>query len=591
MDRPKQLFFGIGISIALITGLLGFHASGYNILESLYLTVQLFVLEADISFIKQSLWLKVAYFLAPVVTASAIINFILFIAEKKFKQLKIKSFDQHVIFCGLGLYAEFLIKDFVKEKYKVVVIEKNKDHPLAARLERKAVIFLEGDAKSEKVLLAAGILRASYVLIFTSDDLENLSISNSVSRIVTKDADNNFKQRISNTKLKALVHLEQHYDFEIFKNYHEVNLNNQVREVDFHAVNIYNKAAAAIVEENSPDQFISIESEKDSPAHILVLGFKALGQNVLMQAAHLYHFANLSKLKVTLIDDDIDQQYRSFLNDFPNFSKIIDIQLIEHRDFFEQKINEKIKDISVAFICLPDDGASIFFYKKMRQVFFSIHRKLETPRINIILPQNTGINRLFGSISKEADKLNAKIYELMDTYCNKKLIIDDKESFDAIAMQIHNLYLANHLEPDDLLREWEALSDSQKDFNRYSARHFNIKMRYIGGKIVNKDYDGETFEIDSLEDYKKLTIAKMEHNRWTAEKLLTGFVPGDIGIEGEEHKFLKNVLKFHKDIRPWEELNQNDKDKDFTSFKNIKTILKSIDKKVITLRREYVSEH
>ncbi len=38
-----------------------------------------------------------------------------------------------------------------------------------------------------------------------------------------------------------------------------------------------------------------------------------------------------------------------------------------------------------------------------------------------------------------------------------------------------------HLEKNELHRSWEALTDAQKDFNMYPARHFPIKL-YISEK-------------------------------------------------------------------------------------------------------------
>ena len=70
------------------------------------------------------------------------------------------------------------------------------------------------------------------------------------------------------------------------------------------------------------------------------------------------------------------------------------------------------------------------------------------------------------------------------------------------------------------------------------------------------------FEYDKISELQKDTLARMEHERWNAEKLLTGFVPGKVGLEKDFYKLLKENLKWHKDIRPWEELTKEDQKKD-----------------------------
>ncbi len=105
---------------------------------------------------------------------------------------------------------------------------------------------------------------------------------------------------------------------------------------------------------------------------------------------------------------------------------------------------------------------------------------------------------------------------------------------------------------------WEKLSDSDKDSNRYPARHFQyVKLPYLKKHNCILLYDTA----------KKLTaigtnIGKMEHNRWNAEKLLTGFVKGDNNIPNKTDKDLRNRLKYHYCICPWESLDPDNQMKD-----------------------------
>ena len=157
-------------------------------------------------------------------------------------------------------------------------------------------------------------------------------------------------------------------------------------------------------------------------------------------------------------------------------------------------------------------------------------------------------------------------------------------------MQIHELFRKD--KNVDLILSWEELTDGKKDYNRYPARHLAIKLRYLGAELVEHKDSREPYYITDATDTQKTTIAKMEHLRWNAEKTITGFVKGDVilfekekGLEKKQQiesnviqEKLKVELKWHKDIRNWDELTIEDKEKDLRVYNEMDTILKSVEK-------------
>ncbi len=93
--------------------------------------------------------------------------------KKKKVKKKIESMSNHIVVCGFGrngMQASERLKAYRKP---FVVIEKNKE--IIERHEDE-VLFIEGDANEDEVLMEAGIDRARYLIATLPDDAENLFI-------------------------------------------------------------------------------------------------------------------------------------------------------------------------------------------------------------------------------------------------------------------------------------------------------------------------------------------------------------------------------------------------------------------------------
>ena len=98
-----------------------------------------------------------------------------------FKQLKLKRVQQridklknHTIVCGYGrngMQAIIKLKNYQKE---FVVIEKDKD--LIETLDEEGVLYVEGDATTDEVLMKAGIEKVSNLITALPSDADNLFV-------------------------------------------------------------------------------------------------------------------------------------------------------------------------------------------------------------------------------------------------------------------------------------------------------------------------------------------------------------------------------------------------------------------------------
>ncbi len=106
---------------------------------------------------------------------------------------------------------------------------------------------------------------------------------------------------------------------------------------------------------------------------------------------------------------------------------------------------------------------------------------------------------------------------------------------------------------------WGTLTDRLKDSNRYVARHLAVKTHFLT-KMGHKNFGREV-----IERYFKV-LAPVEHKRWCSEKMVFKFRFGEFPSDGKLKKVLKNNLKIHNQLIPYEDLTEEEEDKDFNMF-------------------------
>ncbi len=95
------------------------------------------------------------------------------ILKKKKVKKKIDSLSNHVVVCGYGRNGMQAAEKLKAYKKPFVVIEK--DREIIERYENE-VLFVEGDANEDDILMSAGIERAQYLITAVPDDAANLFI-------------------------------------------------------------------------------------------------------------------------------------------------------------------------------------------------------------------------------------------------------------------------------------------------------------------------------------------------------------------------------------------------------------------------------
>lgn len=119
--------------------------------------------------------------------------------------------------------------------------------------------------------------------------------------------------------------------------------------------------------------------------------------------------------------------------------------------------------------------------------------------------------------------------------------------------------------------EYEGFFDQPKEMQQTALDNitkYRAKAERFGYRIVLKTAVGYGDKvIPKFEDVEMEQLAKMEHDRWMAQKISQGYQRGD--IKDEE-------AKTHPCLVPYEELPENEKDKDRRNIRNMIPFLEEL---------------
>jgi len=237
------------------------------------------------------LW--IAYFGAPLITASALLEAVVRLVDPL--GLRVKTLDDHVVLGGAGRLTMVYVKKLRERDAKrtVVVVERDANHPSIPELRDsyQATVII-GDITHDEVLRNLRLRRAYRVLFLTGDDFANL------------DAAAKALHRAPDLAGRLVAHVSK------LGFMREALGSGVIRDAEI--FNGHEFAAVNLVEQHLVGRF------RDTPESDLVvlLGFGRFGQTVLRQ---LQEQALKSFDEVVIVDERATTMGRIF-GEYPGFS-------------------------------------------------------------------------------------------------------------------------------------------------------------------------------------------------------------------------------------------------------------------------------
>ncbi len=172
--------------LVLLFGVLGYRFfSNFSWIEAIYMTIitvttvgfaEVRPLDADAKIFTVFLIVTSVFifgFAISVITEYLLSRNSLEILKKKKVKKQIDSLTNHVVVCGFGRNGMQAAEKLMAYKKPFVVVERDKE--IVDRYSDE-ILFVEGDANEDEVLLEAGIKHAQYLITAVPDDAANLFI-------------------------------------------------------------------------------------------------------------------------------------------------------------------------------------------------------------------------------------------------------------------------------------------------------------------------------------------------------------------------------------------------------------------------------
>ena len=542
-------------------------------------------------------------------------------------------FKKHVIVIGLSRIGTQIAINLSKAGRNVIVISNEPLGPDAEVIKRNGGFVIFSKGFDERTLKRAGLANASTVFIASSDDDINIKLAQFISRLKKRKyfyGNLKLMVHINNSDLKNL--LSDYLDISSGDSIdlQPFNINDVAAKLvyDQYPPHLYlvdqtakdNEKIIGIVGDNEIAKSFLIEnsilSQYGDQINLKVLLINENADSYLNSIIKQYpNIGDLLQLvSVELKNENFsskhqwDENFLSSINSLDavyffgnNDAKLINSSLHLRKFLYEKTMN--IRKIPI-IVCLPEDtmvveildvddekttkkslseklkeDVVIHLFRKFTDSC-SINRMIDGSGENDILAK--AINYYY-SIKYEFDNLlyinfkksnnNEFIKRLEREIIEFKVKRGDPLSqIEQLVLDFIKQYTKGSIEKIknifSINRSWGRLTDRKKESNRYVARHISIKT-FVLKKIGVKD-----FSSDEINLYVK-QIAPIEHNRWTAEKLAFDFSFGKLPPTDKNLKsILKDTLKVHDQLLPFNQLDEINKEKDIDMFYLLKLLQK-----------------
>lgn len=441
----------------------------------------------------------------------------------------------------------------------------------------KNVYVLNGEFAEEEIK-SLYVGTAEKVYIFGERDIigssiKNLEIAFTISKIIAPNREKS---------LPCYVHLPTPSSFDMIKGVDFIQ--EPAKSVDIRLFNFHEDWARRIWSQSLTDkkyrysstQIGNIDITIHKHVHFVIIGFGKMGQALTRYAVRMAHFKTAENTQITVIDHKIGDKKDQFYAQTPGIrnvtgaDKVTDINEIE---FIEQNVfsdetkgklsawaNESGKKLHI-MICISDPDQAL-------SMGMTLPQEIKQKDIPVLIRQarfneNTFWDQQSGKKRSEGANNWKHLYffgwrnEFYDWSTHEKLACAMHESYREVSEKDGWLD-----ESKPQYKKWDDLPECFRWSNRYRTDMITVKWRRIGrndSDLLSDDLKNE-FTEDEIE-----LLARMEHDRWCAERFIDGWV---YGPERDDK------AKVHPDLIAFDDLTDQQKKYDLNTLNDIKQLLK-----------------
>jgi hypothetical protein len=576
--RTSIILLVLSSIVSFVAAYIGFGGveEDYSIASRAYMALQLFTFQGGDVEGSVPFGVEIARWLAPATTLGGVYAAAHAFFLKLWGNLRLRWVRGHTVICGGGAKGSALAAELAESAdTKVVLIDPAESAELEA-LRRQGVLVCIGDGGNASIMQQVGLYRASRLVCITGDDRTNIGMALAAAE--------SLPQERVNEPLDIFVHVGEVARRNILQRSQMLDLKHDPR----HRIRLFNCHAnrARLAFEEYPLEWDARTGLRDD-VHLVVGALGPLEKAMVVHAAHIGHFRNGGRVRVHLVSVRANADEAALLKEYPGLRKCAELEShpIAEADDFVDAVAEAAsawsKDSLITVLPGGSAEAALAEALLLGERLKSGHDPDDDgeggPILRVLLdaPADSGIRAMV----VKNPKLASWIRFLPDLVAAVGKDAVFQESLDRVARKIHETWKSQTDEKirvaeangetevvkkhrkKETYRDWDDLTEEQKDGNRLAADHIPVKFRTVG--LDPKDGHAVREAWPKLNDQELDLLSRMEHERWAAPLWMSGWKQGS-NDNGETD----NLRRLHPNLVPYDELDQETKNYDIKQVRS-----------------------
>ncbi|MES3019700.1 MAG: NAD-binding protein [Bacteroidota bacterium] len=625
LEKVKLVIIILSVLLVFVLGILGFQETTgeeFNFFGAIYSTICLFLM-GNADPVVGSTYLLIAQYLAAILFSLGVFSLVFDQVQNAYIIAKIRfRYRDHIVVFSLNTVGQKIATELLSKGYKVVVVESETDNSFIHQIKEKRGLVLIGNGTDGKSIGNAGLALAKTCIIAGDDDKENMEIANEI--LYYRERKN------TEDSIKILLHITDNNNINVLKDYLDIHNEDEDYDLEtFNVSQLAAKKIYDLYPPHQYLDPVQDEENIIAVVGYTQAAEEFLLENIILshypELTNLKVY--LVDKDADLHYNDFSFKY-PFYNEFIDIIPVKLHNSSFYGNFaLSKKHIEKISKARVVYMFGESDAALLTSSANLRQFFYNQISSLAHTPIILCLPEDAGITELLDSNRDPktnativfSKKLNIQLYHMVSDSCTTESLLEHSELIDKLS-KIINYYYSMKYEfsyelkdrweiPDaDALiakaekillampeeeekinektiqkrlirylseqtgihynslysrlsveKRWNILTHRKKDSNRYAARQLNLKfnsLKRIGCDPLTNE--------NIVRYYGRL--APMEHKRWSGEKMVFNYKYGILVADKNDRYILKDILKIHDQLIPYEQLTEIEKEKDLNLF-------------------------
>ncbi len=522
-----------------------------HLLDIVFRSFQLFVLQTDAEY-PMPWQLNAARLLAPLAAGYTALQALAAVFAEQMCSLRIRSSRGHTVICGLGRKGRLLVQEFLAHGHRVVVIEQDQENDFLRQCRDAGALIVPGDAASRDVLTRARPQQAATVIAVCGDDGVNAEVAVQMRELAQQSAER---------RPTCLIHISDPDLYELMRTHEMATPAHNGLRLEF--FNVFVRAARSLL--NAFPQLTQAADGERLP-HLAIVGSGPMGERLAVEAVLRWkprHELRGERLAITLAGPAAAAHCELWRAKYPDLATVCDLRAADmDLDASEFHRAEFLHAVTAVLVCLDDDNSGI---SRALQVHNSLHGR-QTPVI-ACLAEEEGLPSLLrtrGGVPGPEEGLH--FFGMLNHTCGLDLVPGG--THEVVARLLHEEYVRQREATGETAAEnralvsWDELSPELMESSRLEADAIWLKLRAVRCRLEplrGRSAGGFEFTPEEVE-----RLAKMEHERWFAERERRGWAYGPVRDNGRR----LNPL-----LVPWERLPKETRERNRETIRRLPALL------------------